>query len=87
MINQIDRRNRTIGEFILGIQRMLYQKGKEPLAAMAQGDPFAKQLMAAVPDNERKLLFAPEHLRHEFLMYNLLGDPACELKLPQDLSF
>jgi phosphatidylglycerol:prolipoprotein diacylglycerol transferase len=84
MIDQLGNRNRTIGAFILRVQRMLYQKGKRSLAEMAQDDRFAKQLMKAVPDDERKVLFTPGHLRQEVLMYNLLGDPACKLKLPQE---
>jgi hypothetical protein len=83
MIDQLDSPKRTIGDFMIGVQRTLYRKGKRSLAENAQGDQLAKRLMASVPDNERKVLFAPEHLRHEVLMYNLLGDPACELKLPQ----
>jgi hypothetical protein len=42
--------------------------------------------MMAVPDKERKVLLAPDRLRHEILMYNLLGDPACELKIPQEMN-
>ncbi|MBW1836919.1 MAG: prolipoprotein diacylglyceryl transferase [Deltaproteobacteria bacterium] len=83
MIDQLGHRNGTIGAFMLRVQRMLYQKGKRSLAEMAQDDRFAKQLIKAVPDNERKVLLTPEHLRQEVLMYNLLGDPACKLKLPQ----
>jgi len=86
MIDQLDHRNGTIGDFMLGVQRRLYHEGKRSLAEMAQDDRFAKQLMKAVPDKERKVLLAPERLRHAILMYNLLGDPASELKLPQEMS-
>jgi len=85
MIEQFDQRSRTIGDLMLGIQRKLYIQGKRTLAEIAQDDRFARQLMKAVPDREQQDLFVSEKLRREALMYNLLGDPACEMKLPQDM--
>jgi len=86
MIDQIDQRSRTIGDLMLGIQQKLYMQGDQTLAEIAQDDRFATQLMKAVPERERQDLFVSEKLRREALMYNLLGDPACELKLPQEMS-
>jgi phosphatidylglycerol:prolipoprotein diacylglycerol transferase len=83
MIDQLDHRNGSIGDFMLGVQRMLLQKGKRSLSEMAQDDRFATLLMKAMPDNELMVLLTPDHFRLEVLMYNLLGDPACKLNIPQ----
>jgi hypothetical protein len=50
MIDQLDLRSGTIGDFMLGVQRMLYQEGKRSLAQIAQDDRFAKKLIKTVPD-------------------------------------
>ncbi len=80
MIDQITMRHRTIGDFVLGVQRRLYRQGERSMADISLSDRFARKLMGAVPDDERHLLFTPGLLRYEVLTYNLLGDPACELK-------
>jgi phosphatidylglycerol:prolipoprotein diacylglycerol transferase len=86
MIEQFDQQNLTIGDLMFGIQQKLYMQGKTTLAEIAQGDRFATKLMKAVPDREQQYLFVSEKLRREALMYNLLGDPACEMKLPNDMT-
>ncbi len=82
MIDQINSRPETIGDFILGIQRRIYREGKPPFSELAQRDPHVRSLMTAVPDKEKYTLTIPGLLRHEVLMYNLIGDPSCKLKLP-----
>jgi len=82
MIDQIDRGPETIGDFMLGIQRKIYREGSPSFSELAQRDPHIKSLMQAVPDREKYTLTIPGLLRHEVLMYNLIGDPSCKLKLP-----
>ena len=83
MIDQFDQGVDTIGDLMLGIQKKLYAQGERTLAEIAQGNPHAIQLMNAVPGREQNELFVSGKLRREALMYNLLGDPACEMKLNQ----
>lgn len=82
MIEQIDRKQETIGDFLLAVQRRFYRHGKLSLLQLAQDDELAKQLIQVVPAGERPMLTAPELPRKEILMYNLIGDPASTLKLP-----
>lgn len=82
MIRQLTYSPDTIGDFLLGIQRRLYQQGKQSFSQLAQNDELAMRLLQAVPNNERYKLVIPELARYEVLMYNLLGDPCCKLKLP-----
>ena len=81
MIDQLDQGVDTIGDFVLGIQKKLYAQGERTLAEIAQGNSHAALLMKAVPGEEQNELFVSGILRREALMYNLLGDPACEMKL------
>jgi hypothetical protein len=83
MIDQFSQEIGTVGDLLLGIQKSLYAQGEGTLAEMAQGNPHAEQLAKAVPQREQDGLFISGKLRREALMYNLLGDPACEMKLHQ----
>ena len=82
MVHQINNRPATIGDFILAIQRKIYQQGKPPFLELAETDPRLRRLAEAVPDGEKYTLTIPELLRNEVLMYNLIGDPSCPFALP-----
>jgi len=49
----------------------------------AQCDYLAKQLIQTIPDNKKYMLLIPGLARHEVLMYDLIVDPFCKLKLPR----
>ena len=45
MIDQINNRPETIGDFMLGIQRKIYREGKPPFSELAQRDPHVRRLI------------------------------------------
>jgi hypothetical protein len=85
MIDQINNRPETIGGFILNVQRKLYREGKPTFLELTQKNPRIGNLIEAVPDREKHTLRIPELLRHEILMYNLIGDPSCKTTLPKEM--
>lgn len=77
----------SIGDFLLGVQRRLVRTGEPSLAQLAKQDGLAEPLLQSVPDQERGLLrSASDLVRYEALAYNLLGDPACSMRLPKPMS-
>lgn len=77
--DRINTRPETVGNFVLAVQRKICQEGGPPFGELAKGDRHVRSLIEAVPDREKHTLTIPELLRHEVLMYNLLGDPSCTL--------
>lgn len=72
----------TIGELLLSLQQNLYRIGNQSMRQLAARDPRAKELVRVTPEKEKFALDIPNLLRHELLMYQVLGDPSSELKIP-----
>lgn len=87
MVEHLQNRPQTMGDFVLSIQRGLYRKGKLSLLQLARADTPAGLLIETVPPNEEYMLHIPELVRNEIIRYTLLGDPSIQLKLPKQLSF
>ncbi len=86
MMNQLSLKPATVGDFFVGVQRELYRQGKRSLVELAKDDELAKKLMQALPENLRGEIVLPKFVRSEIMMYNLLGDPGCPLKLPGEME-
>ena len=71
------------GDYLLGIQREICRRGKDTIAEISQGDLRASMLFRAVPEREKDYLYTPGAMKHEVLRYNLLGDPAINMRIPQ----
>ncbi len=83
MVALLEKMPETIGDSLLTIQRRLFQKGGPSLKELADRDILAKYLVQAVPEREQHILSIPNFLQQEVLMYNLIGDPSCKIKLPE----
>lgn len=83
---QFDRVSGSTGDFLLGLQRQVYKKGKKTLFEILQGDQLASQLYAVSPQAEKEDMQIPGLIQNEVLMYNLLGDPACSFTVPAEMA-
>jgi len=86
MIHHIGRLPERVGDLVLGLQRLFFSEGQKSLSKLSEGDEPAQLLIGAMPANKRSSLFMRALARYEMLMYNLIGDPSCKLKLPGQLA-
>ena len=83
MLGQLEERHQTIGDFFLSVQRRMYKTKDRTLAELAYEDPYARNILGAVPEREKPHLVVPGLARLESMIYHLFGDPAVSLKQPQ----
>jgi len=75
---------RGVGDLFLAVQRDLYDRGRSTLRELAVNDSLANGFMASL--GQMAAWTTPRFLQREVLSYNLLGDPACRLYIPQDMA-
>jgi len=85
MMHQIEARSERIGDFVLGTVRELYRRGGRSLVELAQDDKLARSLLGALSGGQQESLLRSDFARNEVLMFNLIGDPACRMKLPREM--
>jgi len=83
MLRELDNEPKTVGDFLLGVQRALYKKGDRSFRELVSEDVYGKEFLRATPEADQAKLTARSVLRNQILSYNLLGDPASSFWVPR----